>query len=198
MRTLLLHGLGQGPGDWAEVLRRLPPDGNAACPDLFAAGADYGAILRRLEADYIREGETLRLAGLSLGAVLALEMALRHPENVAELVLAAPQYKAPRGLLALQNAVFRLLPRRLFAGTGLSKEETIALCRSMRGLDLTPRLEGLACGAVILCGARDRANLPAAKALAALLPGARLHIVPEAGHALNREAPMAIAACLGA
>ena len=43
---------------------------------------------------------------------------------------------------------------------------------------------------------KDSANLKASKQLAELLPQAELHIVPDAGHEINKESPEAIAAVL--
>ena len=37
----------------------------------------------------------------------------------------------------------------------------------------------------IFCGGKDTANLPAARAMARLMPNARLHIEPGAGHLWN-------------
>lgn len=104
MNLLLLHGLGQGPGSWDGVLDALGPDPGAACPDLFGlcGGApDYPALYAALE-DYAGAlPAPVLLCGLSLGAVLALDYAIRRPERVAGLVLIAPQYKMPRALLRL-------------------------------------------------------------------------------------------------
>jgi len=48
----------------------------------------------------------------------------------------------------------------------------------------------------ILCGKKDTANLKASKRLKELLPQATLHIVPNAGHELNKYAPNTIAEIL--
>nr|WP_288347242.1 hypothetical protein [uncultured Anaerostipes sp.] len=52
------------------------------------------------------------------------------------------------------------------------------------------------CPVIIICGEKDTVNLKASKRLAKLLPQAELHIVPGAGHEINKEAPEAIAAIL--
>lgn len=52
------------------------------------------------------------------------------------------------------------------------------------------------CPVAVLCGEKDGANLKASKELGARLPNAALQIVPGAGHAVNKDAPEAIAAAL--
>lgn len=79
---------------------------------------------------------------------------------------------------------------------GLSKSDAIRLTRSMRSLDFTAQLRGVACPVAVLCGEKDGANLKASKELGARLPNAALQIVPGAGHAVNKDAPEAIAAVL--
>lgn len=79
---------------------------------------------------------------------------------------------------------------------GLSKSDAIRLTRSMRTLDFTAQLGGVACPVAVLYGEKDGANLRALKELGARLPNAALQIVPGAGHAVNKDAPEAIAAAL--
>ena len=199
MNLLLLHGLGQGPGSWDGVLDALGPDPGAACPDLFGlcGGApDYPALYAVLE-DYAGAlPEPVLLCGLSLGAVLALDYAIRRPERVAGLVLVAPQYKMPRTLLRLQNAVFRIMPERAFAQTGLGKRDILRLTASMMDLDFRNGLARVDCPALILVGERDSANRKAARELAGLLPRATVREVPGAGHEVNVDAPRELAEAL--
>ena len=203
MTRVFLHGLGQGPDSWAAVRARLSPAPDDAIPGLTAllrqGDGTYRALLTSLASALEALPGPLDLCGLSLGAVLALDYAARRPERVRSLVLIAPQLRMPRRLLALQDLLFRLLPERLVTGgTDLKKAELLTLTRSMADLDLTAPLPGLACPALVVCGARDRANLPAARELAGLLPGAELRVFPGAGHALNRETPELLAQVLSA
>ena len=73
---------------------------------------------------------------------------------------------------------------------------TIKLAHSMRSLDFTSQLNNIRCPVTILCGKKDTANLKASKRLKELLPKATLHIVPNAGHELNKYAPNTIAEIL--
>jgi 3-oxoadipate enol-lactonase len=42
---------------------------------------------------------------------------------------------------------------------------------------------------LVLCGDRDRANLPLASTLAKVLPNATLELIPDAGHVANLDNP---------
>ena len=203
MARVFLHGLGQGPDSWQPVRARLSPAPEDALPDLTAllrrGDGTYGALLASLTSALEALPGPLDLCGLSLGAVLALDYAARRPERVRSLALIAPQFRMPKRLLALQDLLFRLLPERLVTGgTDLKKADLLALTQSMADLDLTASLPGLTCPALVLCGARDRANLSAARELAGRLPGAELRIFPGVGHALNRESPELLAQVLSA
>ena len=198
MKTVLLHGLGQTAQDWKEVVRHLSTS-HVECPELFSATGDeisYFRILANLERQYSNVTEPLRICGLSLGALLALDFAIRHEDKVASLVLIGAQYKVPTFLIDFQNILFRCMPGKSFDGMGLSKSDTIKLSHSMRSLDFTSRLNRVTCPVTILCGEKDSANIKASKKLDGLLPYATLQIVPGAGHEINKDAPEAIAAIL--
>ncbi len=153
----------------------------------------YLELRRRL---YSEVKEPLRICGLSLGALLAIDFAIRHEEKVDSLVLIGAQYKVPSLLIDFQNLIFRCMPNKVFESMGLSKSSTIKLAHSMRSLDFTLQLNNIRCPVTILCGKKDTANLKASKRLKELLPQATLHIVPNAGHELNKYAPNTIAEIL--
>ncbi len=198
MKTILLHGLGQTAQDWKEVVCQLSSS-NVECPELFSSmdnEISYSRILGDLERRYSNAKEPLRICGLSLGALLAIDFAIRHGDKVASLVLIGTQYKVPSLLIDFQNLIFRCMPNKAFESMGLSKSNTIKLAHSMRSLDFTAQLSGIHCPVNILCGEKDSANLKASKKLNEILPKATLQIVPGAGHEINKDAPEAIAAIL--
>ena len=198
MKTILLHGLGQTAQDWKEVVCQLSSS-NVECPELFSSMENeisYPQILGDLERRYSNAKEPLRICGLSLGALLAIDFAIRHGDKVSSLVLIGTQYKVPSLLIDFQNLIFRCMPNKAFESMGLSKSNTIKLAHSMRALDFTAQLSGILCPVNILCGEKDSANLKASKKLNEILPKATLQIVPGAGHEINKDAPEAIAAIL--
>lgn len=124
--------------------------------------------------------------------MLALDYTIRHKEKVDSLILLAAQYKSPTILIDIQNLIFRCMPKKAFADTGVSKQDMIQLSHSMRSLDFTSELKKVSCPVAIVCGEKDKANLKAARQLSMLLPQAELHIIPGAGHEINKDAPEAI------
>lgn len=189
MKIVFLHGLGQRAADWDQVASQFP---NADCPELFEIAGEklnYSAILSSLEERYEYEKEPLCLCGLSLGGMLALDYALRHGDQVAAMVLLGARDRTPRLLMDIQDLLFRCMPDKAFASTGMKKEQVRDLTRSMKNLDFTDRLSTIHCPVTVACGEKDHPNLAAARRLAKYLPNARLYVVPHTGHELNTDAP---------
>jgi len=88
--TVFLHGFLGGPDTWHELQRRLP--GPSFAPFLPGHGPDPRCAGEHFDAVIASLAETLptprfRLVGYSLGARLALALALRFPERVDSLLL---------------------------------------------------------------------------------------------------------------
>lgn len=196
-RYILLHGLGQKAASWDKVCSLMNGEQTFDTPELSGflcrQAVSYEALYRAFAAYCEGFEEPLCLGGLSLGGILALHYGMEHPEKVRGLVLMAAQYSPPKGLMTFQNLVFRFLPKAAFRDTGLEKQDFIRLCAAMGALDLSGGLEKVACPVLVLCGEKDKANLPAAKALARRLKEARLTLIPGADHELNIQAPEALA-----
>lgn len=200
MKYFYLHGLGQSAGSWDKVITATEEPDNSICPDLMelisGKAAVYSALFSAFSGMCNAEADKAVLCGLSLGAVLALNYAMIHPEKVRALVLIAAQYKMPARLLKLQNALFRLMPRSMFKQTGFGKRDFISLCSSMAALDFSDSLSRVTCPVLVVCGERDSANKKASIGLAESLPQAKFEEIPGAGHEVNLEAPEKLAASL--
>ena len=200
MKQIFVHGLGQTPASWEPFLDLVDTSMDCVCPDLTkllpAGEAAYSEFFRAFSGFCNGWEAPLSLCGLSLGGVLSLHYAAEHPERVGALVLMAPQYRMSKGLLRVQNALFRLMPQTMFRETGFTKAQFIQLCGSMMDLDLSGALCRVACPVLVLCGSRDRANRRACAELARLLPRAEFRVVEGAGHELNREVPEKLAPLL--
>ena len=190
MKTILTHGLRQTAGAWNKTTELLPQE-DMLCPELsaFIGGGSYGELYSGFSGYLDELSQPLFLCGLSLGAVLALNYAADRPGSVRGLALAAPQFRMPKALLRFQDAVFRLMPEKSFAGSGLTKKQMISLTGDMARLDFTPSLGRIECPVSIACGERDKANISAARELESILPQARLTVIRGAGHEINSEAP---------
>ena len=201
MEHIFLHGLGRTPESWNRVLEKLGIK-NADCPNLpaFAAGkpVTYAGLYRALTDEFDAAEGKINLCGLSLGGVLALNYTLEHPDKVRSLVLIAAQYRMPKRTLRLQNSLFRLMPKGMFAQTGFSKEDMISLCASMTELDFSSALSGISCPTLVICGEKDAANRRASEELAEHIPSARLGTVPGSGHEVNLDAAEQLAELLQA
>ncbi|MFC6509886.1 alpha/beta fold hydrolase [Promicromonospora citrea] len=195
--VLFLPDLGAGPDSWAAQLRALPEWMTGLAPEipgLDRAGTPgaftfpgAAAGLRDLLDE--RRIERVHVCGLSLGAMTATQLALDFPERVASLVLSGSQVAPHPALMTVQRAVIRLLPESTAAGMGLTKAQWLGALRVVADADFRPGLASIQAPVLVLCGARDVANLPAARELAATLPDAELQIVPRAGHTWNVELP---------
>ena len=200
MEYLFIHGLGQTATSWNETISRMELGEQAVCPELFSMldgeHADYQNLYRTFSdyCDSLPAG--LNLCGLSIGAVLALNYTVKHPENVASLVLIAPQFRVPGLLLRVQDVIFRFMPRKAFEEMRISKEAFRTLSLSMQDLDFSDKLKVLSCPVLILCGEKDRANRKAAEELACGIKRARLRFVENAGHEVNIQAPEKLAKLL--
>jgi pimeloyl-ACP methyl ester carboxylesterase len=162
--------------------------------------------------------ERAALVGLSMGGYIALAFAKRHPTRLARLALAdtratpdTPEGKTGRdqniSLVASEGTaalVDRMLPKLLSSD---ATPETVAFARSvgtsqpvasvqaalaaMRDRpDSTALLARLDVPTAIVVGEADSITpLAEAKAMAAAVRGARLDVLPRAGHLANLEAP---------
>lgn len=196
-QTILIHGSGHKADSWQETISYLDNQEDILCPELSAILNGREASFPNLRAAFAqycaRAGVPVHLCGLSLGGILALDYALEHPENVKTLVLIGTPHKVPKFAFALQNAVFRFLPKSAFASMAFDKRDTFALGSTMKDLDFSGRLGELRCPTLTLCGEKDGANLKSARFLAGHIPGAELEIIENTGHVVNEENPKVLA-----
>lgn len=201
-KIILIHGSGHKAASWTETVSRLVNREAVLCPELstLLAGkaASYPNLYAAFSAYCGRAGGPVHLCGLSLGGILALNYALDFPEKVKTLVLIGTPHKVPRAAFALQNVVFRLLPKSMFASMAFDKQDTFALGNSMKNLDFSGRVGAIQCPTLLLCGEKDGANLKSARFLAQNIPGAELQILQHTGHVVNEEAPAVLAERLNA
>jgi 3-oxoadipate enol-lactonase len=184
------------------------PPGPYALADL---GADLVQLLDRLDI------ARAHLVGLSLGAMVSLWVAARHPARVRRLAvcctaarLGPPEAWAERarvvragGAGAIAEAVvdrwftpgFRqrdperlATMRTLVAAT--SREGYAGCCAAIETMDLRGDLPAITAPTLAIAGADDPATPPERlREIAEAIPGARLAVVPGAAHLANVEQP---------
>ena len=200
MKYLYLHGLGQKPDSWNRTIKETKVSGSSISLSLaeMSEGKDvtYKELYSAFSEVCDKEDEEIVLCGLSLGAVLALNYAIDHPDKIKALVLIAAQYKMPEKLLKFQNVLFRLMPNSMFKQTGFTKADVISLCGTMAELDFTESLHNVSCPVLIVCGEKDHANKKASKELTRYLSKSFFYELLKTGHEVNIEAPEEIAIVL--
>ena len=200
MKYLYLHGLGQKPDSWNRVIKETKVSKSSCSLSLSELlerkSATYKELYSAFSSECDKENEEIVLCGLSLGAVLALNYAIDHPDKVKALVLIAAQYKMPRKLLKVQNMLFHLMPNSAFNKMGFKKADVINLCGTMAELDFSDSLHKVSCPVLIVCGEKDNANKKTAKELCHYLNNSNFHELMKTGHEANIEAPEELAIVL--
>jgi 3-oxoadipate enol-lactonase len=189
-------------------------DGGEAAFAISDLADDLAGLLDRLGV------ESAVVCGLSVGGVVAQDLAARRPERVRALVLCdtaarigpAEMWDAriraveSGGVAALADAVlerwftarFRreepelALWRNMLART--SPAGYAATCAAIRDADLTETTRRLRLPTLAVVGDEDGATPPElVRETAALIPGSRFAVIPGAGHLPPVEAPEALA-----
>lgn len=192
-RVVVLHGLGEHPTDWRQLTTQLSERGwQPSTPWLFEPGLLQAGWTLDAAVDHVAQtmnGQPAHLVGHSLGGVIALKLAIDHPQLVASLYLCAPQAKPPQAIMAVQSLLFRLLPASMTVPEGLTKPQMLAVLAEVKNLDLMAKLPEIKIPTTLVCGSKDRLNLPAAHAITAAIAQAKLIVVAEASHQLPRQRP---------
>ncbi|GAA3660161.1 alpha/beta fold hydrolase [Microbacterium marinilacus] len=199
---VFLHGLGVGPECWDAQIAALPAGFTPVVPRIlpsdgrpFSLSRSVDELRGLLDAQGVGRAH---LCGLSLGAVVATRFAAAHPDRVSSLTLSGGQVRPSPALMRLQRAIIALLPARLAAPAGVDKATMLQVLDAIAALDLRDDLPRITAPTLVLCGARDRPNLGAARELARGIPRAELQVVPGAGHEWNTQLPAEFTRRLGA
>ena len=200
MKYLYLHGLGQKPDSWNRVIKETKVSESSInlslAEMLEGKSATYKELYSAFSSECDKENDGIILCGLSLGAVLALNYAIDHPDKVKALVLIAAQYKMPKKLLKVQNILFHLMPNSAFNKMGFKKADVINLCSTMAELDFSDSLHKVSCPVLIVCGEKDNANKKTSKKLCHYLSSSYFHELLKTGHEANIDAPEELAIVL--
>ena len=229
--VLLVHGAGMDHSVWAQQSRGLAHAGfTVLAVDLPGHGRSGGAALTSIEglADWLDRFIVTAgfpaavVAGHSMGALAALELAGSRPERVRGLVLvgAAAAMPVHADLIAaadeaLPAAVAMITAwgfstaaaiggnpvpglwlttggkRLLEASRPGVLHADLSACNAYRGGEAAATR--VRCPAIVVAGGADRMSpASAGRALAALIPGAKIDVQEDAGHMLMAERPQAV------
>lgn len=227
--VLCLHGIGSSSASFAAQLEGLAPVARVVAWDAPGYGRspdpegpltldDYADTAARLIAE---RGGDAHVVGVSWGGVIAMRLAVRHPELVSSLVIAdstrgsgTAEEKAAamraRGeqLAAAGPRAFaeRRAPRLLSAKAtpeqvGAAVDIMAGAVRlpgyayaaeSMAATDLTDELERITAPALVLCGEDDQVTgIAESQVIAGAMRRGVFVIMSDAGHLANQEQPAA-------
>jgi 3-oxoadipate enol-lactonase len=197
---VLLHGLGQSPIIWQDLVSALGAGRPMTAPWMrglkpkdpvgFDLAAAAGGVADELELQGIRSADFL---GVSVGASVALRLAVERPELVGRLVLGSPLVRPSKAALRMQRLALRLVPESKLVDAGVSRPRMLAVLDALKGFDGTESLREVTAPTLLVAGGRDKAGIAAAQQLAGLLPHSELAVVEGAGSVLNTDAPRELA-----
>lgn len=232
--VLLLHGLGSRSEDWqlqipvfARQYRVITADmrghGRSAKPpgpySVPMMAADVLGLLDALGSD------AAHVIGLSMGGMIAFQLAADRPERVRSLVIvnSGPELVArtlPERLRILQRLLLarlfnpertarflgpRLFPkpeqeqlRALFTAQWAQNDPRAyrAAMRALVGWSVLDRVGAIACPTLVISGDRDYTPPAAKAAYVALMPNARLEVLADSGHATPIDQAERFNACV--
>ncbi len=216
--VILIHGTGGNHLSWPPQLRRLP-DQRIFVPDLPAHGKSEGLGRHTIEEyvqDVLEFMSELKiysaiLAGHSMGSAVALSAAIRFPERVTALALigsgarlrVAPSLlRAASDPFTFESAVRTINDASFSSQSSRIKELSIQRMMETRStvlygdlmacdaFDVMDQLSKLSLPTLILCGSDDQMTpLHYSEFLRNHIAGARLEVVPNAGHMVMLEQP---------
>jgi 2-hydroxy-6-oxonona-2,4-dienedioate hydrolase len=209
---VLVHGFGVSSRYMAPVARELAAGHRVYAPDL--PGFGRSAKPRRARdlpelADALAawmgaaEIDRATLLGNSFGCQIVAELALRHPGRIERAVLVGPtvdpagrtvRQQLWRLVLDVLREPWPLIPLQALDYARHGPRRGLATLRVMLGDRIEEKLPRLRVPTLVVRGGRDPI-VPQrwAEAATRLLPAGRLVVVPGAGHAVNYNAPRALA-----
>jgi pimeloyl-ACP methyl ester carboxylesterase len=202
-----LHGLAGSSRWWRLVAPELEATGPVELLDL-PPSLPPTALTDWVASSIRGRDGPVDLGGHSLGALVAVQVASLHPHLVRRLVLVAPPGLQPRG--ASVRLVWPLVVSLRQTGPRFLVRVTSDALRSgprhiLRGgayvatADVSADLPAVAAPTLLVWGERDRlVPVAAGRVWEALLPRARLVVLPGVGHVPMVEAPEALVAAVAA
>ncbi len=216
---LFLHGAGGSEDEWRFQLRHPRQGWHALAVDLPGHGQSEGAGYRTIDAyrDFVRDlldarglGRTV-LVGHSMGGAIAQSFALTYPDRVEALALVATGARLrvhPDVLAALRRgevgeagtiisqwayAAGAMPATRAQSAEAFAKNTTATLegdFLACNAFDVMQRVASIRAPTLVICGDEDRMTpVKFARFLHEAIPGARLAIIPGAGHMVMLEKP---------
>jgi 3-oxoadipate enol-lactonase len=227
---LLGHSLFFDGRMWSEVLQGLARSHRVINIDARCHGRSTGSTpftLDDLADDWLaildREKiDRACLAGLSMGGMTAMRLALKAPGRVAAMALldtsadpepnpGRPVYLALAEIqrrISIEFVTAPIIEKKMFGRTTrrerkdlvdrgmaiIKQNEPRTLYHALRAVftrpSITDRIHAIKAPTLVLCGEEDTATVPSrSRRIAERIPGAVLHMIPQAGHTSALEQP---------
>lgn len=226
--VLLLHGLGSSSADWIYQVPAFAGRYRIITVDVRGHGAsgkppgpyhisDFAADARAALAAAGVEAPA-HVIGISMGGMVALELAAEYPRAVRSLVIlnSGPELRANNlgeKLRILQRRVFtrllsqrtlgRMIAGRLFPGpeqarlradmeerwAANDKTAYRATLAAILEWSVAARLPGILQPTLVISGDRDYTSADSKRAWAARMPNARVAVLADSGHASSIDQP---------
>lgn len=193
---VLLHGMGQSPQSWQDQVVALPPGTRAVAPwlygmrpgraDEFSLRAAADDVARNLDLQGV---ERAVICGVSLGARVALEFAVRHSARVDSVIAAGPPSAVPAIGRWSRRLAMRLAPRSVFVNQGIDKAKVVAAGKEVDRIQSFGEVEQITNRVLLLAGSKDPGGAATAQRLATRIDKAIVQIIEGAGHLVNNDAP---------
>lgn len=229
-RLLFVHGWQADHTVWDGVISGLGPGTRNVAVDLRGSGASNGAHgprnLERFAADLRELVDALGIGpvvvvGHSMGATVALRLAVDAPEAVSGLILIAPVPASgagfsPKGADYLRATAGDMVAARkwlsgMFAGEPdaavlerlcdaagkMPRDAALESFESWANADFAEATRTISAPAIVVAPERDNPEMYQRK-VAALLPNSRFVVLPDCGHYAILERPGDIVTIIGA
>ncbi|RIK17883.1 MAG: 3-oxoadipate enol-lactonase [Anaerolineae bacterium] len=218
---LLLHGLGSCAEDWALQIPALAQRYRVIAADMRGHGhsdkphGPYSVAMMATDVLGLLDGlgiKSTHIIGLSMGGMIAFQLAVDHPDRVRSMVIvnSAPALVAQsfgeklnikQRLLLAQlfgpARTGRFLSKRLFPKPDQEfmraqlierwakndKDAYLASMRALIGWSVLDRVGSISCPVMVIAGDRDYTPLEAKRKYVALIPNAQLKVIEDSGHA---------------
>jgi len=199
MDTLLifLHGPGQSPPAWQDVVGAINPEQPMVAPWLKGLKpTDHGgfhidqAVESVVDTMEVRGVERADLVGYSLGGLVALRMAAVYPQKVAHLVLISTPVVPSHNQLNRQRMIVKMTPSMMFRGVG--KEHVLAALDAMLEADLGVDLAQITTPTLAIAATDDPVGRASTDLLTAEI-NAQPHLLPGTDPNLLTAAPATLA-----
>ena len=191
---VLLHSLEQNPTAWQDQVTALPASTRAVAPWLKGLRPDQSVnfslndaadeVLGQLNVYGV---EQLQICGLAMGAAVALATAIRSPQSVSHLVLVNGLVYLPKLAVKAQSLALKMIPEKTLRERSVSKQKALSAVSYLSQIDFRSGLGSVTAKTLVVAGGKDKAHQ--SELLARGIPGARLEVIPDAGHFAPMEAP---------